>query len=1003
MSPCRLLFVFASLVLYLAPQVAFAQSGIAGIVKDTTGAVVPGVTVEASSPALIEKVRRAVTGEDGTYEIIDLRPGTYAVTFSLQGFSGVKRERIELPPRFTATVSVELRVGSVEETVTVTDSAPLVDAKNVGTQRVLDKEQIDAMPTARAPQAMAAMIPGVTAFGIAQLPGSSQEMGGAAHGDNKNGDYQIDGVTTATFNGNLGAGSNFRISQAYTSQVNVTTGGGMIESANGGMVLNVIPKEGGNDLHGSFSVDFTNSALSGSNLTSQLQAEGLTAGSLTKQAHYDDISAAIGGRLIRDKLWFFATVHRMQLAQTRAGVWDNLTPLGWTYTPDLSRPSLARLGEESASARLTWQASPRNKVSVFLDVAPYIQYNRGYSDSRRISPEATAYTPAVPNAFGIVSWKSPLTAHLLLDSTFAINLSDFVNQLQTPSKCQCEAPAVATSIISKTEATTNTVWGAGIFPVTASNNYGHNAGHLWQWNNNVSYFVRKHQLKFGVAFQRGGQWVTVVPNAGYGVTLRNALPNQITEYATPIKYENDVTANVGAYAEDHWTYKRVSMTLGLRYDYFALNSAPESLSAGPFVPARTFAGASLLRWKDWNPRVGVAYDLFGKGKTVLKMTEARYVTYQGASAGGFGATNPVIGSVLSVTRSWTNPTQNPDGSYSINCDLTNPLANGGCGRISDLNFGQNNPAATTFDSRLTHGGRPDIWETSVVVEQQLGKSIAASLGYYHRAWGNLLVTRNTLVSPANYDPYCVNVPVDPRLPGGGGNQICGYYDLNPSKVGQVQNSNVPASDYGRRAQIFDGLDVATRLSLPRGASVSGGVTWGRTHIEDCIAVNNNMPTFANFPGLGFSVGALVPQKWCDVNPPMLPTIQIIGRVKPFGFVTSVSYRDLPGIPLTASYSASNAQISGLGRNLSSGSSVNVELIQPGTMYAPRERQMDLRFSRPVSLGGNERMKVVPSLDLLNLFNRTGIDSWTTTYGSQWQVPQNLQLARYVRLSVKFDF
>jgi hypothetical protein len=984
-------------------MVGFAQSGIEGVVKDSSGAVVPGVTVEASSPALIEGVRRDVTGRSGSYEFIDLRPGTYTVTFSLRGFGKVKRQGIELPPAFTATVDVTLSPGSVEETITVTDAPPLVDAENVGTQRVLDKEQIDAMPTARAPQAMAAMVPGVTAFGIAQLPGSSQEMGGGVHGDNKNGDYQIDGVTTSTFNGNLGAGNNFRISQAYTSQVNVKTGGGMIESAYGAMILNVVPKEGGNDFHGSVSVDFTNSDLSGSNLTPQLQAQGLTAGSLTKQAHYDDISAALGGRLIRNKLWFFTSVHRMELAQTRAGVWDNLTPLGWAYTPDLSRPSLARVGEKSASARLTWSASPRNKFSAFLDVAPYIQYNRGYSDSRRISPEATAYTPALPNAFGILSWKSPLSAHFLLDSTFAINLSDFTNQLQTPDKCQCGAPEVATSVISKTEATTNTVWGAGVFPVTASNNYGHNAGRLWQWNNNVSVVHRNHDFKFGVAFQRGSQWVTVAPNGGYGVTLRNGLPNQITEYATPIKYENDVPANVGAYMQDVWTYKRVSMTLGLRYDYFALNSAPESLPAGPFVPARTFAGASLLRWKDWNPRLGVALDLFGKGKTVLKVTEARYVYYQGASAGGFGATNPVIGSVLSVTRSWTNSTQNPDGSYSINCDLANPLANGGCGKISDLNFGQNNPNATTFDKRLTQGGRPAIWETSVVIEQQIGKGIAASIGYYHKSWGNLMVTRNTLVSPANYDPYCVNVPVDPRLPGGGGNQICGYYDLNPSKVGQVQNSNVPASDYGHRAQVFDGIDVATKMKLPH-ATVFGGVTWGRTHIEDCIAVNNNMPTFANFPGLGFSVGGLVPQQWCDVKPPLLPTIQLTGVFKlPVGIVTSVSYRDLPGIPLTATYSASNTQITGLGRNLSGGSSVNVELIRPGTMYGARERQVDLRFSRPISMGRSERMKLVPSVDLLNVFNKTGIDSWTTTYGSQWQVPQNLQLARYVRLGVKVDF
>src|SRR5438105_14699524 len=128
---------------------AWAQSSITVVVRDTTGAVLPGVTVEAASPALIEKVRIVTTDEQGEYKIVDLRPGTYTVTFTLVGFSSVRREGIELATGFTATVHGELKVGAVEETVTVTGASPVVDTQNVRSQTVLNRDLLDTLPTAR--------------------------------------------------------------------------------------------------------------------------------------------------------------------------------------------------------------------------------------------------------------------------------------------------------------------------------------------------------------------------------------------------------------------------------------------------------------------------------------------------------------------------------------------------------------------------------------------------------------------------------------------------------------------------------------------------------------------------------------------------------------------------------------------------------------------------------------------------------------------------------------
>src|SRR5437016_1287204 len=139
------LVVFA--VVGLFPSILYAQGSITGTVKDASGAVLPGVAVEASSPALIEKVRSAVTDGTGQYRIVDLRPGTYAVTFTLTGFSSVKREGIELAGSFVATVNADMKVGSLEETITVSGATPIVDVQSVRRQTILSNETLTTVPT----------------------------------------------------------------------------------------------------------------------------------------------------------------------------------------------------------------------------------------------------------------------------------------------------------------------------------------------------------------------------------------------------------------------------------------------------------------------------------------------------------------------------------------------------------------------------------------------------------------------------------------------------------------------------------------------------------------------------------------------------------------------------------------------------------------------------------------------------------------------------------------
>src|SRR5436309_1033870 len=249
-------------------------------------------------------------------------------------------------------------------------------------------------------------------------------------------------------------------------------------------------------------------------------------------------------------------------------------------------------------------------------------------------------------------------------------------------------------------------------------------------------------------------------------------------------------------------------------------SAPRPEPAIRLMLARHIDGVDQVPiWKDIVPRMGVAYDLFGTGKTAFKFTLSKYMA--GETVAFTRSANPVVTSVTSVTRNWSDT----NGNFIPDCDLTNPLLNGECGIISNLNFGLANPRATTNDPATNRGwgARGYNWETSAAVQHELMRGLSVNVGYYRRWYGNLTATDNTLVRPADYDPYCITVPVDSRLPGGGGNQLCGFYDMSLAKFGQVQNNITLAKNFGEEKDIYNGVDVTAQLRLPDGAQISGGI------------------------------------------------------------------------------------------------------------------------------------------------------------------------------------
>ena len=307
--------VLALLLVAVLPLAAFAQgsASITGVVRDTSGAVLPGVTVEASSPVLIEKVRVVVSDGGGQYRIVDLRPGVYTVTFTLGGFNTFVRDGIELAGNFTASINAEMRVGAIEETVTVTGQAPVVDVQGVARQQraLVGRDRCGAHgPELHEPRRVDARRHRAQCAQTCST--GSQDVGGTSgdsrstltvHGSRfRDQRIAINGMTIAGSTGGLTmTGPNMEAMQ----EVQLETTSGDASTSTGGVRINVVPKDGGNTFAGSLFVSGTNEKFQGDNFTQELQDRGLTEGGISRIKTLYDVAPTFGGPIKRDKLWFF--------------------------------------------------------------------------------------------------------------------------------------------------------------------------------------------------------------------------------------------------------------------------------------------------------------------------------------------------------------------------------------------------------------------------------------------------------------------------------------------------------------------------------------------------------------------------------------------------------------------------------------------------------------------------------------------------------------------------
>ena len=1026
-------------VLTLLPSSAFAQASIAGSARDSSGAALPGVTVEASSPVLIEKVRTAVSDAGGLYRIVNLPPGIYSVTFSLPGFTQVKRDGIELSGSFTAQIDGELAVGGVTETLTVTGASPIVDVQSIRRQTTITNEVLTAIPTARSWAATALLIPGIVTTGGGptdiQVTPQMTVFGGAG-GRNNEGRMQVDGLNAGAGLGGSGV-STYVADISNAQEVVTTTSGGLGETEVGGPSLSIIPKSGGNTIRGAAYLSGVPKAWVNSNYTPELQAAGLTVpGKLLKQW---DFTGGVGGPIMRDRIWYYVTARDEGQYRSIPNIYPNLNAGDATkflYVPDRTREVRGTESWRLYSARFTIQASSRDKINFHWDEqhpcngatfttttdgcrqqpedeAVYGPLGLGGLTSTT-SPEIGGYLATHPRV-RLLTYQSTLSNRMLIDAGFGAYQSPF-GPRESPGNTTRPLARITEQCAAGCSAN------GGIPNLTyRSANWGHSWDAQYTWRASVSYVTGAHNLKIGYG---GVALVSDLENHSNDLNLTyttsNGVPISLQQGLLPytISYR---TRNASFYAQDQWTLGRLTLQGALRFDHNWSFSPEQTIPASAFLanPLVFPKTDGVTGYNDLSPRGGIAYDLFGDGKTAIKVNVGKYLEPT-SNNNNYILSNPIGRIATTASRGWTDS----NGNWVPDCDLRNQAAqnltaSGGdiCAASNAQTFGTTTQTTANIDPKILSGWsvRSNDWQIGASIQQQVLPRVSVEVGYFRRWLNNFTITDNLAVTNADFTEYSITAPSDPRLPGGGGYTVSGLYNVVASKFGQTSNNITLADDIGEQYQRYNGVLFNVSARLGRGVQFQGGINTGKT-VQDNCAVRAQVPELATVqPGStaapGTSPNVNVGNPFCHSDPGFVTKATALGSytIPKIDVSVAGTLRSDQGAALNANWNMPVADVSrALGRPANVvGTTVPTALVAPGEVWGDRVNALDLRLAKILTFG---RMRYNLGVDIINVTNASTILTYnqnfnpTVTTGSQaWLAPLSVLTPRFFKVGAQIDF
>jgi Carboxypeptidase regulatory-like domain/TonB-dependent Receptor Plug Domain len=948
----------------LHATLASAQSVITGVVKDQSGAVLPGVTVEASSSALIEGSRAVATDGSGLYRIVDLRPGTYVVSFTLAGFETLRREGILLPSDFTATVNADMKVGALEESVIVSGASPTVDLQSTARTQVVTRETLDAIPTGRSFQAFAALIPSVrmNSLDIGGARGSTQTYIAIRGLDQNQSTLFVDGLPVTP-----GCCGQIYYSDAMNQEISYQTSSLPADVPSGGVRINMIPKDGGNRFSGMFVGAYRDGGWQASNLTQSLIDRGLT-----RIDHFGkiyDVDGAFGGPLMENRLWFFSAHRR----------YGNDTAVTGSYYPD-GRPGIQDDRTWADMLRLTYQVNSTNKLTGFWN---YTGKAVGHQLTAGTDPAASLgwYAPNYLAAY--VKWTSMITPRVLLEVGPSVGnvhhkfpMQPGVEQVPFTPAWYAMASRVDLDRVTRTTAPANTLYNRpGEEYLTAA----------------LSYITGAHTARVGMTLSQAHYEHTYTSNGDLVQQYRSGVPDSVLVQNLPItsKEQNQYTHSL--YAQDSWHINRLTVNGGLRWEVLRSRVPEQTSPAGRFVPARTFAAVeNVPNWRDLAPRFGAVYDLRGDGHTALKYSANRYNQWE--AMGLAGKYNPLA--IATSSLRWTDLNGDDIAQGDLGCVYKTP----GC----EIDF---STLPSNFGVRaLSQPVNLQRWytvEQSFEIQHALTDRISLSASVLHGNFNDLPLSYNSLRTPADFTAIQIYNPVD-------GSPLT-IYNVSTAKATAVANVDTSSS---AQKKTFTGYTVSVNLRLPHGASAFGGFNTERLLYNNCAQPDDpNLQRFCddsknNLPFQpSLKMSGSVPLKWGIGVSGSWQSLQGYNAGADGHLLGTPSYGSAFVISRTTRYPSNCPAPCPAGELVFPGltaTSLTIPMQPYGSVFTERVNEVEFRVSKSIRVN---TVTFEPRLEIFNLLNSDTATAWrSVNYGTPTYLqPSAVPPARFVGVGLQVKF
>jgi hypothetical protein len=898
----------------------------------------------------------------------------------------------------------------------------LVDTQSLTQQKTISRELLSAIPTAQSALGIAALMPSVVEPPNAQDVGGSQgerSVRISIHGS-KTSDARLrqngmvynaltPGGTFGT-SGLEGTGRGYYINPLASNEVVIDSGTmGSAEYGLGGAQSNALYKDGGNRFSGAIFGGWTNHNLQSDNLTDAARAQGITASNKIQEVY--DRNVVFGGPIKKDKIWFFSSFRRWGTSNRPIGLYEDANVAArkpgaaaaiWKFADDLSKPVDQMEIDKAQGFNVTVQATSKDKFQASYDRQRNFQDSLSGALNLGTIKFESVNCYCQLHAVTQFTWVHPQSSGVLFEGGMMISRFTYGNG------------SWGTKIDLSDEST------GGRFPASNDNVSINDTGYGYSYNGNgVRSVTLTHQAngRFSASlisgahnFKMGTQWMyglggghrsasfrqpSQVNGLPVAYSFNNGIPQSLTQYRSPGLTTAQLNPDLGIFVQDQWRISpRLTASYGVRFDWVRESAPAICVAGGTITDAACYdAITNVPNWKDLTPRFGLVWDPTGSGKTGIKVGLNKYVL--AASTGIASDLAPATASVPTTTRSWVDA----NGNFLPDCNLRTTGANGECGAMANANFGKVTPTTTADPDWVTGWGKRSFgYQFSASVDRELMQGLSVNAGYFRTWYGNFVAVDNQSVTPADYDPYCVTIPTDSRIPGSG-QQLCGLYDIKPAKFGQVFNQGTFAKNYGTQHDIYNGVDATFQLRHKK-MTASGG--W---NIGNAVQLGT---TAGGAASSGTDICFVVdsPQQLfhCKALNPYQSRIKLNGSYAlPWSTSLAVVFQNVPGANYSTNVVYTTAQVQqSLGRPLAGGvRTVTVNVVDPFTQYGPRITQLDLRGSKTVRLGENRRMLL--NLDLYNVLNTGVVTNLFSTYGSKWMSSTSLFDGRLVKVSAQLDF